>query len=57
MKELIKQIISKKFCHHEWKLEKEVTVYEKDSSKRPVKVTYIYICSKCGDFNKITIEP
>ena len=55
MKELIKQIISKKFCHHEWQLEKEIDTY-KEHSKRPVRVTYLYICSKCGDFKKITME-
>lgn len=48
MWEIIKNILIKKACFHEWKLEKEdhyCSHYQ-----------YIYICQKCGKIKVIEIQ-
>lgn len=47
MWEIIKSILIKKSCFHEWKLVKEVEI--------GFSVHYIYICQKCGEFKRIDI--
>lgn len=40
-------------CKHEYKLEKEIVI---DYNKQPCKIIYIYKCTKCPKFRKITIK-
>jgi hypothetical protein len=47
MWEIIKNILTKKACFHEWKLEKE--------DRCGFNYHYIYICQKCGKIKVIEI--
>lgn len=49
MWKIIKDILIKKACFHEWKLVKETNV----SWGR---YHYIYICQKCGEIKEININ-
>jgi hypothetical protein len=48
MWEIIKNILKKKACFHEWKLVKEVEI--------GLSMHYIYICQKCGKIKRIDIS-
>ena len=48
MWEIIKKILIKKACFHEWKLVQE--------NRFSSHYHYIYICQKCGEFKIIEIE-
>ena len=48
MWEIIKDILRKKACFHEWKLVKE--------DRMCAHFHYIYICQKCGEFKRIDVE-
>lgn len=48
MWEIIKNILAKKACFHEWKLVKEVEI--------GIHRHFIYICQKCGDIKRIDID-
>ena len=45
---IIKNILAKKACFHDWKLVKEVEI--------GLKCHYIYICQKCGEIKRIDIN-
>jgi Fe2+ or Zn2+ uptake regulation protein len=47
MWEIIKDILKKKACFHDWKLVKET---EFGRNKH-----YIYICQKCGEIKEINV--
>lgn len=49
MWEIIKNILAKKACFHDWKLVKEIEIgfFERH---------YIYICQKCGEIKRIDIN-
>lgn len=48
MWEIIKNILTKKACFHEWKLVKEDRI--------GIHYHYIYICQKCGKIKVIEIK-
>ena len=48
MWKVIKEILLKKACFHEWKLVKETQI--------GFHYTYIYICQKCGEIKVIEIK-
>ena len=50
MKEYFDMIIAKWLCCHEWELEQEAHVFNKETDKMPYKRKYTYICKKCGKF-------
>ena len=56
MKELLRTIINKKFCCHDWELVEEVSTYSKAGDKLPYKRTRVYVCKKCGKFKQLTIQ-
>lgn len=56
MLELIKNLLTKWSCSHDWEQLEEVCTYENSLAKRPWKRTYLYRCKKCGKFKKIIIE-
>ncbi len=47
MWKIIKKILIKKACFHEWRLVKEV--------QKDFRCHYIYICQKCGEFKIIKL--
>lgn len=49
MWEIIKDILAKKACFHDWKLVKEIKV-------GLMHHYLIYICQKCGEIKQINIE-
>lgn len=53
MIQLIKNILIKWGCLHQWKLERESAVYEEFADPIPIYRSLIYICTKCGKFKKI----
>lgn len=56
MLELIKNLLIKWSCSHDWEQLEEVCTYANGLAKRPWKRTYLYRCKKCGKFKKIIIE-
>jgi hypothetical protein len=51
---IIKYIIRKLFCPHEWEFKREFNFFEEGDSV-PANKIIIYICKKCGNFKKIKI--
>lgn len=52
MREIIKNILTKKACFHEWKLVKE----DRIGIHYHYHYHYIYICQKCGKIKVIEIK-
>lgn len=50
---IIKQIINKCFCCHEWEKLERVDMY---SNTLPSIITIYYCCKKCGKIKKIVIK-
>lgn len=50
---IIKQIINKWFCCHEWEKLERVDIC---SNTLPSIITIYYCCKKCGKFKKIVIK-
>lgn len=48
-------LLTKISCHHDWKVHKEVEVYEFDCSKRPYEIIQTLICNKCGKIKKVKL--
>lgn len=59
MLNLIKQLLEKWACKHEWKLEIKSPVYltrnGEQIGKHPKAIYYVYVCQKCGKLEKITL--
>ena len=51
MWEIIKDILKKKACFHDWKLVKETEMGYNKQYKH-----FIYICQKCGEIKEINIK-
>ena len=51
MWEIIKDILKKKACFHDWKLVKETEMGYNKQFKH-----FIYICQKCGEIKEINIK-
>lgn len=49
MWEIIKNILAKKACFHDWKLVKEVEI-------TILHYQFIYICQKCGEIKQIDVK-
>ena len=49
---MIKQIIEKLFCKHEWK--QHATIHNEDWLDKKA-VGFILICNKCGHIRKVTV--
>jgi predicted restriction endonuclease len=56
MWEIIINFLKKKTCTHDWEEIKEISVFNDDRSKRPVKRMYLYKCKNCGEFKQITMS-
>lgn len=54
MWEIVKQILEKLACKHEWKLTgiHRVYGYDYQEGDLPIKVTIDYLCEKCGKFKR-----
>ena len=53
---MIKQIINKWFCCHEWTKLERVDTYSNTNATLPTIITIYYCCKKCGKFKKIVIK-
>jgi len=51
MWQIIKRILLKRACYHEWELYKEVNVV--NDSGQNVRFEHTMLCKKCGKFKKI----
>lgn len=56
MKEIIKKIINKLCCSHEWEEVSHIKTYSKNDGELPIQIDYLYCCKKCGKFKQITIK-
>lgn len=56
MKEIIKKIINKLCCSHEWEEVSHIKTYSQSGGELPVQIDYLYCCKKCGKFKQITIK-
>jgi hypothetical protein len=52
VKQIVKQIVDKLFCCHDFKLFREILV-DKDSSRYKI---HIFKCIKCGKFKKLKVK-
>lgn len=53
---ILKDIITKLSCHHQWKVEAKCKVSKRDENfikNEYVRITYI--CEKCGEFKQIKV--
>lgn len=53
MKELLKRILEKLACNHNWKLKTTYRKFEDPNDKMPIKIIDYYVCTKCGKIKKI----
>lgn len=53
MKELLKRLLNKWTCCHEWVEYKKINVYEDGYGDIPVYYKYLFICKKCGKMKKV----
>ena len=53
---MIKQIINKWFCCHEWTKLERVATYSNTNATLPTIITIYYCCKKCVKFKKIVIK-
>ena len=51
---MIKQWISKHFCHHEWEKAHQADYYHTNEDS-PNRVIILFMCKKCGKFKKIKL--
>jgi hypothetical protein len=57
MKEIIKKIINKLCCSHEWEEVSHIKTYSQSNNRElPIQIDYLYCCKKCGKFKQITIK-
>lgn len=50
---MLKELIAKFCCLHDWEEKKDIAVYSYDFGKKsefPVSRKYLYLCKKCGEF-------
>lgn len=56
---LIKQILNKWFCCHEWKFIEKIIYDEFDiagfESKLPIKSKWYFVCKKCGKIKQVKV--
>ena len=55
MIELIKQILIKWSCNHQWKIHDETNIFHDDKDTRPYEIRQTLICDKCGELNQIKL--
>lgn len=53
---VIKRILEKVACCHEWEILTSCDKYESSSSQRPYKTTILFYCHKCGKMKKVVID-
>lgn len=52
-KELIKGLLQKLSCKHDWELIETTRVFDEFSGNLPAYRKHLYVCKKCGKFKKI----
>jgi hypothetical protein len=52
---LIKDILSKYACHHEWEVHKEIHGFSSENLIIPELIEQVLICKKCGKIKKIKL--
>lgn len=55
MKELLKRIIDKWLCLHDWEEVKSIHYYSKEDPNLPTRFVFLSCCQKCGKLKKIQI--
>lgn len=55
-KELIKQLLLKLCCLHDYEKVWRNNVYISAGDTLPYKIKFLYKCKKCGKFKQVTIE-
>jgi len=50
---MIKMLVAKWLCLHEWNLEKRLNKFEDAHGTIPIRIDLLFICKKCGKFRKI----
>jgi hypothetical protein len=53
MIELIKVLIEKWACMHDWKCISKTEVFINDDDKIPAYNKYLFCCKKCGKFKRV----
>lgn len=53
---IIRKILEKVACCHEWESVTSCDKYEGSSSERPYKTTILFYCHKCGKMKKVIID-
>ena len=55
LKDLVKRILNKIACAHEWDVYHESRVFDGDYSERPHTIKHTLICKKCGKIKQIKV--
>ena len=55
MIELIKQILAKWGCMHQWQVHDESRVFHDEKDKKPYAIRHTLICTKCGKIKQIKL--
>lgn len=55
MIELIKQILAKWGCMHQWQVHDESRVFHDDKDTKPYAIRHTLICTKCGKIKQIKL--
>ena len=53
---VIRRILEKVACCHEWESVMNCDKYEDSTSQKPYKTTILFCCHKCGKMKKVVIE-
>lgn len=53
---IIRRILEKVACCHEWNIIAKYDKYGSNSSQRPYKTTILFYCKKCGKMKKVVIN-
>lgn len=53
---VIRRILEKVACCHEWESVMNCDKYEDSNSQKPYKTTILFCCHKCGKLKKVVIE-
>ena len=55
MIELIKQILAKWSCMHQWEVHNATNIWHDNKDPRPYAIRHTLICTKCGKIKQIKL--
>ena len=53
---IIRRILEKWVCRHEWEILQKVSFYQESNSELPHRIAYLLSCKKCGKLKQVEIK-